>query len=66
MKVKQLVEELILINPNYDVTVKVGDKGERDLITSIHKIKCINSNVDPALGFIELDTHNAIDWRGRK
>lgn len=61
MKVQQLIDQLSFISPNYDVMVKVGDS-ERDLITKIGNIHCVNSKINPPSGFIELETCNAIDW----
>lgn len=66
MKVKELIDELSLICPNYDVMIKVGDDGERDLITGIHKIFCTNMKSKPPHGFVELETCNDIDWRRKR
>jgi len=62
MKVQQLIDQLSFIPSNYDVMVKVGDF-ERDLITKIGSINCVDSKINPPLGFIELETCNTIDWR---
>ena len=62
MNVQQLIDLLSFIPSNYDVMVKVGDS-ERDLITRISSINCVNSKINPPSGFIELETCNAIDWR---
>ena len=62
MKVKDLIEELSQINPNYDITVKVGNNKEQDAVIKISKVFCVNSNTDPAIGFVQLKTVNDLDW----
>lgn len=63
MKVKDLIEELSKINPNYDITVKVGDNKEQDRVIKISKIFCIDCNTNPAIGFVQLKTANDLDWK---
>ena len=63
MTVKYLIEELSKINPNYDITVKVGDNKEQDRIIGISKIFCVNCNANPAIGFVQLKTANDLDWK---
>lgn len=65
MTVQQLIDRLSFIPSNYKVMVKVGDS-ERDLITGIGSINCVNSKKIPPSGFIELETCNAIDWRHKE
>ena len=62
MKVKTLIEELSKVNPNFDVMISVGRKGERDLIEKVGNIKCLNPSRFPDSGFVELETCNPIDW----
>ena len=65
MKAIELMNELSLVPPNYDMMVKVGDS-ERDLITKISDIHCINPKLEEPVGFVELETVNKIDWYTRK
>lgn len=69
MKVKTLIEELSKVNPNFDVMISVGRKGERDLIEKVRNAECPNPSRFPDHGWVELVSCNSIDWhyttRGR-
>lgn len=72
MKVKDLQKELTELlsegKGNYDIMIKVGDK-ERDLITNIGTVKSfpdverrlVKGNY--AVGYIELESCNNLNWR---
>ena len=60
MKVKDIIKELSQINPNYDVTVNVGNNEEQDIVIKISKVLCLKSNT--AIGFVQLKTANDLDW----
>ena len=62
MKVKELIEELSKVNPNFDVMISVGRKGERDLIEKVGNIECPNSARFPDFGWVELVSCNPIDF----
>lgn len=63
MKVKTLIEELSKVNPNFDVMISVGRKGERDLIEKVKNVECPNPTRFPDFGWVELDSCNPIDWQ---
>lgn len=62
MTVKELMEELSKVNPNFNVMISVGRKGERDLIEKVRTAECPNPSRFPDFGWVELISCNPIDW----
>lgn len=62
MKVKTLIDELSKVNPNFDVMISIGRKGERDLVEKVRNVECPNPSSFPDFGWVELESCNPIDW----